>query len=299
MKNTVKILFLLALACCSNLAFGQTENVPQQLFPYPTIPDSISDINKRYDYFVAHFWDRADMKRIFSSKKRFADAFEDYLTPLRYATADTVFSSVKRFMTSLEKQPKDQYYIGEIAEELLYGDSALYVSDELYVAFLKPILRNKRIDRNLKARFESQFIRLNNTLVNHPIVGIPYVTAEGENQMLEPRPGVPVIIFLSDPDCMDCRMAGTRLKADGRTTELIDEGAIDVVVLSAVEGDDAQWLEYAKSFPEKWKVGTNPQLDTIIDMRAGTPAFYLLDENGRIALKNTNIDVVISVMNRL
>lgn len=297
-----KLLINISLVIAAIVAMGTFEVSAQEaktLFLYPQIPDSITNIDARYDYYVSHFWDRANTKAVFSSKKRFADAFEDFVVPLRYATADTVHASVKKFMGSLEKQPNDMLYVGQLAEDLLYSDSALYVSDELYLDFIKPILRNKRIDRNLKARYESQYIRLNNTLQGRPMAAIPYTNAADSTMVLEPRPGVPLIIFLSDPECTDCRLAGTRLKADGRTAQLVEAGLVDVAVISAVEPDDAAWREYAKSFPETWIVGTNPQLDMIIDMRGGTPSFYILDEAGRIAVKNINVDTVLAIMSRM
>ena len=50
---------------------------PTTLFPYPTVPDSRTTLTERADYFVTHFWDRANIKQSFSTLARLNTAFGD------------------------------------------------------------------------------------------------------------------------------------------------------------------------------------------------------------------------------
>lgn len=293
MKKIFALIIFLTALCGA-----QAQTSDNRLFAYPVIPDSITDFQARYDYFVSHFWDRANPKGIFSSKPRLAMSFDDYLSPLRFASADTVRVSIAKFMKSLEKQPNDMVYIAELAENKLYSDSAEIWSDELLLEFLRPVLANKRVSKEHKARYALLATQLSNTLTGKPMIMLNFTKPDGTEGSWAPRPGVAAFIFFNDPDCGDCNLARMRLKGDIRATELVDAGAIDIVAISPIDADE-NWKNGASSFPEKWIVGANPDLDMQIDLRNGTPDFYIVDENGNLLMKHANIDQILEILRKI
>lgn len=277
-------------------AYAQETVTP--LFAYPAIPDSISSIQARYDYYVSHFWDRANPKGIFSSKPRIAAAFADYLSPLRFASVDTVRNSVARFMKSIEKQPSDVLFVAELAERNLYGDSAEIWSDELMLEFLRPVLANKRVPKASKERLALIARQLENTLAGKPFKTVEYTAPDGAGMKWQPRPGVAAFIFFNDPECSDCNLARIRLKADVRANELVGANLLDIVALSPVEPDDA-WKAQAVSYPKEWIVGANPDFDLEFDLRAGTPDFYVVDEQGNLLMKHATIEQILEILRKI
>ncbi|MDE6090793.1 MAG: DUF5106 domain-containing protein [Duncaniella sp.] len=286
---------LLGLLLSLGISFGAKADT---YFQYPLIPDSINIFQSRCDYLARHFWDFCDMKKAFSAKSRMAEEFKVYISILKNATPDSAIASVVRFNKQLEKQPADQLFMAECAENLLYGDTAEVWIDELYLPFAHAIASNKRIDKASKARFAHQEKILKNSLVRFPAPSIPYTTREGASGNLDNDSAQVVVVFFNDPDCEDCNMARIRLDADISMTELIQEGKAKVVSISLTD-PTPEWKEAVSSYPSTWVVAASPDADMNIDLRAGTPEFYILDRKHNIHFKHLGINQVLDVARQL
>ena len=286
---------LLGLLLSLGISFGAKADT---YFQYPLIPDSINIFQSRCDYLARHFWDFCDMKKAFSAKSRMAEEFKVYISILKNATPDSAIASVVRFNKQLEKQPTDQLFMAECAENLLYGDTAEVWIDELYLPFAHAVASNKRIDKASKARFAHQEKILKNSLVRFPAPSIPYTTREGASGNLDNDSAQVVVVFFNDPDCEDCNMARIRLDADISMTELIQEGKAKVVSISLTD-PTPEWKEAVSSYPSTWVVAASPDADMNIDLRAGTPEFYILDRKHNIHFKHLGINQVLDVARQL
>ncbi len=267
-------------------------------FPYPIIPDSIKIFQNRCDYMAKHFWDFCELSKAFSAKAKMANEFNVYISILRNATPDSAIASVKCLTKKLEKQPSDQLFIAECAEGLLYGDTAELWIDELYLPFAEAIVANKRIDKARKARFAHQAEILKKSLVGSTAPSIPYTSREGHKANLDNDSAQVLVVFFNDPDCDDCNMARVRLDADISMTELIQENKAKIVSISLCE-PTAEWREAVASYPSTWTVGANPDADLSIDLRNGTPDFYIIDKNHKIRFKHLQIEQVLDVARQL
>ncbi len=291
----LKLFLTLILFSVISGARAQQTDTP---FAYPAVPDSISNFNDRADYFVSHFWDRVDLKRAFSSKEKMARAFSDFIAPMGITQADTAYSAVDRLMHRLDRQPADQLFIVSLAESALYSDSASLPADELYTRFLGPLLANKKIDKTAKLRYQAQFDQLSNSLIGHPLGELRFTDREGRSVRFIPREGQALIIYFNDPDCDDCHLTRVRLAADTRANELIEQGELAILALTPGEPDE-RWKEKAKELPEGWLAGADPDLDMKLDLRAGVPSFYLVDEHGIIRAKALTINNLLTILGRI
>ena len=267
-------------------------------FQYPIVPDSIKHFQRRCDYMARHFWDFCELKKAFSAKQKMANEFKVYISILRNATPDSAIASVNRFNKKLEKQAADQLFMAECAENLLYGDTAEVWVDELYLPFAEAVAANKRIDKASKARFAHQANILRNSLTGKRIGSLPYTTREGEKRNLDNDSAQVLVVFFNDPDCDDCNLARIRLDADISMTELINEGKAKIVAISLTEPTE-EWKQAGSSYPSTWTVGANPDADLNIDLRNGTPDFYIVDKNHNVRFKHLNIDQVLDVARQL
>lgn len=270
----------------------------QSFFQYPIVPDSISTLTGRCNFLANHFWDYCDLKSAFSSKQRMADEFKGYLEILQLASPDTALTAIDRFTARLDKQPKDLLFIAGIAEAELYSDSAKMWSDELYIPFARAVERNKRVDKASKLRFKHQADILTNSLPGTRIPSIPYVTADGgKGDVLNDSAQV-IVLFINDPECSECSLARIRLHADISTSQLIDDGVVKIISISAVDPDD-KWKTEVADYPADWIVAANPDIDMTLDLRGGTPSFYILDRNHKIRFKHLDVNQVLDVMRQL
>lgn len=295
MLRRLSLLFIVLVALSSGTL---AQDSSATLFQYPSIPDSITSIDARYNYYVAHFWDRAPRSSMFSSKQRFEKSFEDYISPMRFADMTVVENSIAAFMKLFEKKPERQLYIVRLAEDKLYGDSARMWSDDLYTAFIRPLLDNKKVDKTMKSRYRLHMTQLENSMLGKPVVQFDFIASDGSKGKMKPTPGAVTVIFFNDPECSDCDMARIRLAADIRANDLLKQGRLAVYSISVCEPDD-EWRSKVGKFPSNWTKGASPDIDLELDMRGGTPSFYLIDENGNLAAKHIDIDQLLQIIGRL
>lgn len=266
-------------------------------FPYPIVPDSIQSLQSRCDYLVHHFWDFCDLKKSFSSKQKMSQAFADYISFMPYASKDSVFTSLNQFFKKLDKQPADLLFIVDCAEGQLLGDSAQFVSQELYIPFAEAVLKNKKIDKTTKARYEHQVKIYGGTQPGMKTPPLAYHNRFGQEGNLESDTADVVIIFFNDPDCDDCKLARVRLDAHVKTNILINRGVLKVVSVT-VDDFSPEWQEAVKDYPILWQVAAAPEADTVYDIER-FPSFYILDGEQKIVAKNFNVDQIIQVIDRL
>ncbi len=265
MKINRILLPLLILMGITFSANAQTQQAGTY-FPYPIVPDSISTFQGRCNYLSDHFFDFCELSKAFSARQKMANEMKVYLSVVANAEPERAIRGVNNLMKKLEKQPKDQLFIAEIAESQLYSDTAELWIDELYLPFAEAVAANKRVGKAEKARFQQQATILRNSLVGKPAPSLPYTRRDGSEGNLLNDSAEVVLVFFNDPDCNDCNMARIRLDADVSMTELISEGKVKVVAISLAEPDD-EWRRHADSFPASWEVGAAPDADLTIDLR--------------------------------
>lgn len=267
-------------------------------FPYPIVPDSISTFQGRCNYLVNHFWDFCDLTKAFSARHKMADEFAVYVSLLRNASPQVALSAVKDFTSRLNKQPKDQIFIAECAEELLYGDSAEFHIDNLYIPFAQAVADNKKIDKASKARYAHHAKVLTNSRLRQPFPHISATTRSGQPYTLSTDSAQMVILFFNDPDCSDCNLARIRIDADIILSGLIESGLAKVIAISLSDPDDG-WKNAVSGYPTSWDVVAAPDADMEIDLRFGTPDFYILDTHGRIRFKHISVDQITNIARQL
>lgn len=269
----------------------------QTLFQYPTVPESIEGLTPRSDYMMEHFWDRCDLKSVFSTVKKFQGAFSDYVALMPYASGDVMKNSVEAFLKEVAKKPKNLLTVAEMAEGLLYSDTAHVRCDECYLPFAQAVASNKKLSKAERARFDYQAKVLSRSQVGMTAPDITFTTREGKVEKFSEIPYGPyVLIFINDPSCDECAMARVRLQADYALNSLIDRGLIKV--LSLYPGEyDPEWAEQARDYSSRWIVGAAPDVDEYFDLR-NPPVFYYLNGNHKILSKSLNIDNLIEGFRR-
>lgn len=267
------------------------------LFQLPIVPENITTLQDRSDYLVEHYWDFCDLGKAFSQRDKMAAAFDVYLSLMPYASAEKVFDSVDKFMDKIKKGP-DVLFIADLAEQKLYGDSAEYASDELYLKFLDKVVANKKVDKNFKLRYRHQQRVLGQSQIGMPAPEFAYIDIDGhKGRFVNDSTKIGTMLFFNDPDCTSCSMARLRLDADVQATRLTSEGYLDIYSVYPGEPDD-QWKSMAAEYPASWHNVASPTVDEIYDLRH-SPSFYLINPDGKILFKTDNVDLILDIMGRL
>ncbi|MDE5745920.1 MAG: DUF5106 domain-containing protein [Paramuribaculum sp.] len=291
-----KVILAALMTVIVSLTAG-AKSAPDTYFPYPLVPDSIQTLEGRSNFLISHFWDFCDLKKSFSSRAKMAESFSDYLSFMPYASAKVVHRSIARFIKELEKQPDDLVFIARTAEQMVHSDSSRIFSDELYLPFALAVVNNKRVKKEDKAYFEPQVKVLNATMLNTRMPDISYIDRNGSKAVFSPDSTDIVLLFFTEPGDSKALLAKARLNADSKATNFIKNGMMKVVAIAKMQPGE-EWLSFAKTIPEDWIAGTNPDIDSVYDIRF-TPSFYVVDNGGNILLKNASIDQVISILEKL
>lgn len=268
-------------------------NAQDTYFRYPQAPDNLATLQERTTYLVAHFWDRCDLQSAFSSRDKFKKAFTDYVSFMPYADPDTIRSSITSLIKTVKKTPENMLTLGQIAEETLYGDSAVIWSDELYLPFAQAVVDTKKIPETSKARFRHHAGILGKSQIGMVFPSIKSFDRNGKKTSVTDTISTPLtILMVNDPDCEDCLLVKTRLSANIKANQLISENKLTIVSIYPDEAD-SYWISTAKSYPDNWIAIAAPEIDSQLDMRM-TPSIYVLDKDRHIIAKNIDIDSVLT-----
>ena len=291
MKHILVILSILA----ASLTVGAQDKA---FFQIPIIPDSLQTLQDRTDFMVQHYWDYCDLKKAFSSRDKMADAFDTYLSFMPYASAEVVYAGVADFMKKISKDKNNVLFIGELAEQKLYSDSAEIQSDELFLCFAKEIVNNKKVDKTSKLRYQHLINILTNSQPGKIAPAFDYTDIfKSDGRFAIDTTKVCTILFFNDPECTDCNMARIRLDADIMTRRLVENGKVDIISIYASEYNQ-DWVEQAMDYPKEWKTVASEEVNDLYDLRH-SPSFYILNPNGAIVLRTYSVDDIITIMTRL
>lgn len=288
MKRSIILSLILAGASFAASAQVQSESGPiviQPLFEYPVAPDSIPSLPGKSEWIVTHFWDSMD----FQSKNTvdqiaLNDAFEVYVSPMRWSSVETVDKSLLALFKKLEKNPTLTLQFTRAAEEALHGPRAIYWSDPIYIRFIDFMMKNKKIDNARKERYRLHKKLMENSKIGEQPQTFEYTTPTGTTARYMPT-GVITVIEFGDPGCDECRYAKLKMETDVTFSNLVDKGMVNVlfIIPDPVDG----WQTEMVDFSPKWHTGASDTVADLYDIRS-TPSFYVIGRDGKILVKNVD-----------
>jgi len=296
MKRIVLLITAL-MALTNSMAVAQEQMAEQQpgtLFAYPLAPDSCSTLEGRCNYIITHFWDNFDISRPITDDAAFERTFRDYVDFFRYAHRNVVLGSVRNLVNKAQSNTANLLKLGEMAERALYGTEAEYWSDEVYVAFVKPLAASKQLPRDVRDRYAAQLARINAVQVGSQL-DLEYVGLDGLKHRLSELTGVKSYIVLFLDDSTDSMIGRLRLSTDVALNALINSGEVMMLCLS-VNKYSAEWATTAAGYADNWTIGCSEALARDLDLRV-FPCCYVLDEQRNIVNKSLSVEGLMSAVN--
>lgn len=293
MKKIFSIILLLAAVFPMCVA----QEKPKTLFLYPTAPEYLTDFRQKCNYSTWHFWDNANLKSAFSSRLKMKEALQDFISLAVHASPDTTYATIDKLIENVRKTPANMLTLGELAEEVLFSDSAEIYSEELYLPFAKGVAETKKIPSANRLRFERQARILGHTQVGMIAPDFTFTKPDGSKGKLSDGLTKRTILIFHYPDCDDCRMTLVRLSADYNLRELIEKGYLNVFTIYPAE-PDKEWKDAVSSYPETWIKGASADVDEMYDI-SETPTILYLDPNGKILSKTIDKSRLINMIRML
>ncbi len=292
MKKT----FIIAVAVLA-YAFSLTAQVKTTPFEYPVVPDSLQTLQQRTSFLVSRFWDNADMKKVMADTASFNKAFEDFVSFIPYAHADTVKHAINNLTLRFKEDPKNLLKLAYAAEKEMFGPEAQFWADEQYMQFTRPVFTNKKISADDKKHFLDNVKMLNGSQVGSTVSPIPYTTQYGAQHSLHDQKAEYYLLYFYGPECSDCDMTHLRMETDVALENITKSGQLKIIDIYVGEPTDA-WKKSIASFPYEWEAGYSETAGNSIDLRE-LPRMYLLDNEYKIIARNLNINQVLSLASAL
>lgn len=261
-------------------------------FPLPDVPEALTDFTARTDFVVEHYWDRAQLSKKFSNNKAMLTTFSNYLDLLPHATRSVAIKSIGSMMEQLKKNPTGMELIVDQAIRDLYGDSALYISDEVLMRFLKPAAANKKISKEKRQEYKQLLVRITSSMQNGHAPMVAITNADGSqgnlSDYIDNDTTTIKILYLVNPDDDGFMLQRIRMAADSRLNNLIRDGVFKFIALYPAAAD-SKWAAAIATMPEEWIKVAVPEGDKSFDLRV-YPCLYIVDTNGFIRNKNLTVD---------
>ena len=159
-KSIVLIIAIFTFHFVQINAQNESSNQPivlEALFELPVVPDEITDITQRSNYFVEHFWDPFNFNQNAVGQVQLNHAFSEYVVGLRFSDRTIALKSVDKLISKLNKNATLLYQFTRAAEENLYSENAEVWIDDVYLEFLEAVIKHKKIKDIRKARYVAQY----------------------------------------------------------------------------------------------------------------------------------------------
>lgn len=288
---------LTALACGAAMAVAAAAQTPAEehhLFPYPQPPEGLTILRERCNFLVYHFWDRADMKKVFDQPEGLNRAFGDWMSFMPYCAADTARMAVKTLIANVAKDGRKLQRVANLAERWVYGDSAEYISEELYLPFAAAAATSKKVPEADRKRFARDLRRINSTAPGQTLPTLGYVDAEGTARNFD-ADTVACMVVIADVDDTSNATAAIRFSIDPATRRLVESGELRIAWFYKGAMDDTR-REALSKLPANWICGVMPDADEYFKLRM-SPAVYLMDDKHRVILKDRPYTAALQVFN--
>lgn len=266
----------------------------EKLFVYPEAPDTLLALQPRCDYVVSRFWDRCNFDQAFKNKQALNESFGDWVTFIPHASADTVFASINKLIGRFEKKGPETLELAKIAYAWLFSDTADVRSGEAYLPFAKAVVNHKKIKKEEKVPFQGHIRLIESSTIGATVpADIPFVYADGTAGTMEKISGGSILLFFTEPDCIDCSVGRIRLSSDPDTKELIERGKLTIVYIFNGETDNPSWSRFVESAPSDWVTIAMPKVKEYFELPTN-PTFYYLNSKHKILASGLTVNYLLN-----
>lgn len=263
-----------------------------EVFPLPSVPDSLVTAESRANYLALHYWDNIDFNdpTIIGNEDISEQGFSNFISIMPYVTQKEV--AFAEFISKISLKPDVQDYFMAVAKKYLAESQSPVFNEELYITMLQSLLSSDKLDSARRAKYS---VILNTEIKNRVgevATDFEFMLRDGERGRLSEIDAKYILVFFSDPDCDRCNSVKVQIDASAVVRIKLLLG--DLALLSVcVEGDTDAWKRIKT--PDEW-IDACDEKCAIYDQELydipGLPSFYLLDSSHRVILRDVHFQLV-------
>lgn len=262
----------------------------EEVFPFPEIPEVMTDPGERRSYLVLHYWDCYDfadtalLHRAAVTEQGLVNYVALVGSHPDRAEAD---KSVDVFCRQVAASDEARGTFASLLEKYLYDPMSPVRDDALYVRFLDRLLAHVPADDARRSRwsFQKELAARNNP--GQAAEDFTYHQPDGTARTLYGTQANRLLLLFYDPECENCHAVMQAMKSSTALDEAVREGRVTVLAVYT-EGNPDVWQAKLGELPPGWLVGTDHEViktKALYDLKA-MPTLYLLDAGKRVLLKD-------------
>lgn len=262
--QNIALVLLLSVTACGGQPPKAVATV--QKFTVPEPPAMLTTQQQKAEYVATHYWDNfnfADTSLI-SRADITEQAFADFVNILPHLSVPLLEKGVTAMMNKAAADSAMYAHFAELSEKYLYDPNSPMRNEDIYIAVLRNIVANTKLDDIHKVRPRYQLELALKNRVGNKALDFAYTTEKGGKAKLYTTQGDPLLLFFFRPDCPTCK----------DIKEYVISRGIDKQVKILYVNPD-----------------TDTHLDTLYDLRA-SPTLYLLDKDKTVILKDAPIEKI-------
>lgn len=253
------------------------------IFEYPVAPEELESLKDRCNYIVANFWTPLNEKNNEPLNQiALNDAFNVFLTSMIYADETTSIKAIDKLLDRISGNPTLLIQFTKAAEDNLYGPRSEIRSDDVYLKFLDAAIKNKKISKDRKEKFQQRAALLRSTAINAVPPTFSFTNLSGGDEKYFPM-ATPTLLIFGDPEDMDWRLERLKMESNITLNQLLEKGKINIIFIDITDRND--WENSVSNYSKNWKVGKVKNIKDIYDIRR-VPTLYLVNNEGKIIMKN-------------
>ena len=263
-----------------------------EVFPLPSVPDSLVTAESRANYLALHYWDNIDFNdsTIIGNEDISEQGFSNFISIMPYVTQKEV--AFAEFVSKISLKPDVQDYFMAVAKKYLAESQSPVFNEELYITMLQSLLSSDMLDSARRAKYSVILDTEMKNRVGEVATDFEFMLRDGGRGRLSEINAKYILVFFSDPDCDRCNLVKAQIDASAVVRIKLLLG--DLALLSVcVEGDTDAWKRIKT--PDEW-IDACDEKCAIYDQELydipGLPSFYLLDSSHRVILRDVHFQLV-------
>lgn len=277
----------LLLAAClhrNSPTATQAPKAERQHYGMPAVPPSLKEPGERADYVVKHYWERYDFGREPETKDStfLEQAFVDYAAVLPLADSTCADKSIAKLVNASANASYRERLMS-LARHYLEHPQSPIRNEMIYTMFLRRYAALPSLSPEQRERALYMSRQLSKNLPGRQAADFAYTTRKGQKGTLHTTKAERLLLVFYDPDCENCH----RLLAEAMQSGWLTDNR-QLKVMTVYAGTDTMaWRKERMLLPEAWTDAHAPGIEQQqLYYIPATPAFYLLDGNKKVVLKD-------------
>lgn len=266
-------------------------------FALPDIPQVLTSYEDRAAYLVCHFWDNFDFGDTtqISKPEITEQAFVDFLDVLSHVPTEKGQKALTALMDSASVNNDMCIHFMKLTEKYLHDPNSPFRNEEFYIPVLNVVISSTQLDETYKVRPRYQ---LKTAMKNRPgsiATDFVYTLSTGACAKMSSIKADYTILFFNNPDCHDCQRVKDYIKDSRIFNRMTEAGSSPYLRILAIypDADIPLWKrgDYPALMINSYDAGQVITNKELYDLKA-IPAFYLLDREKRVIMKDAPIEQI-------